>query len=238
MGRARFAAFLAVACLALLVSASAADRAQARDCGSLPVKAKVLSKYGENYALAYTKKLPVYVQTKGPVIHNWQIQVYTFQGFKLGESKRYGDFGVGDKGRAKLRFPMQAGKYTLVIKGTVAGCGEIQLAKVIKFRDCRDSLPIKFPEKPGGRAADYGAYLSVKLQTRGPVVRKLTGRVYSFSGKFYGRGKLGVLFGTAFLHNRLKRPLQAGGYSLVVEGRIDQPRECGPKTKTAVLKFK
>jgi len=70
------------------------------------------------------------------------------------------------------------------------------------------------------------------------VIRKLTGSVYSFDGKLYGRGKLGVLFGTAFLHNRLKRPLQAGGYSFVVEGRIDQPRECGVKSTTAVLKFK
>jgi hypothetical protein len=220
------------------VAVAAPDAAQARGCGKLPVKAKVLSKYGENFALQYTKKVPVYVETKGPTIHDAQIQLYTFQGFRLGKSKRLGDFAVGAKGRAKLKFPMQAGKYTLVVKGTVAGCGELQMAKVVRFRDCRDKLPLKFPNKPGGNAADYGAFLSVGLETRGPVIRKLIGRVYSFDGEFFGKGKLGVLFGTAVLHNRLRKPLQAGGYSLIVEGRIDQPRECGTKSTSTVLKFK
>lgn len=233
------------ACLVALalVAAAAAVLAQppdasARSCKQLPVKAKVLSKFGDRYALEYTKKVPVYAETRGPTIRNWQIQIYTFQGFKLGESKKLGDFSIGDKGRAKLRFPMQAGKYTLVIKGTVAGCGELQRTKVVSFRDCREKLPIKFPDRPGGQAADYGGFLSVQLETRGPVIRKLTGRVYSFDGELFGRGRLGVLFGTAFLHNRLSKPLQAGGYSLVVEGRIDQPHECGIKSTNAVLKFK
>lgn len=233
------ATFLAAALAGFVVTAgSAPAEAAAHGCGRLPVKAQVLSKFGERYALQYTDKVPVYVQTRGPTIRNWQIQIYTFDGFRLGRSKRLADFSVGAKGRAKLKYPMQAGKYTLVVKGTVAGCGELERTKVIKFRDCRDSLPLKFPERPGGSAADYGAYLSVKVQTRGPVVRNLVGRVYSFDGRFFGKSRLGVLFGTAFMSNRLRRPLQTGGYSFLVEGRIDQPRECGDKSKTAILKFK
>ena len=224
--------------VAALAAAAVPDSSEARGCRKLPVKAKVLSKYSENYALQYTDELPVYVETRGPTIRNAQIQLYTFEGFRLGRSRKLGDFGVGIKGKAKLRFPMQAGRYTLVVKGTVAGCGELQVAKVVRFRDCRETLPIKFPDRPAGNAADYGGFLSVELETRGPAIRNLVGRVYSFDGEFFGKGSLSVLFGTAFLHNRLRKPLQAGGYSFVVEGRIDQPRECGTKSKSTTLKFK
>ena len=233
-GTAFLAAIAAVCCLL-----GAAPSAQARDCdGSLPAKAKVLSRFNDRYALQYKDELPVYVETKGPRINDVVVQIYTFDGFKLGESKELGDFDIGIKGKVALRFPIQAGKYTVVVTGTVAGCsGYQQVFKIARFKACRTKLPLAFPGRPGGNAADYGGFLSVPVRTRGPAIRNLKGTLYSFEGARFGKGSLDVLFGSAVIDSELTRRLEPGGYTLVVSGLIDQPRECGRKTAQTTMQF-
>ena len=228
---------LAAACGLLALAAPAA---QARDCdGSLPAKVKVLSRYSERYALQYEEKAPVYVETRGPRINNVVVQIYTFDGFKLGESEQLGDFDVGITGKVELRFPMQAGKYTVVVTGTVAGCpGYQQLFKIVRFKGCRTKLPLAFPQKPRGSSSDYEGFLSIPLRTRGPAVRNLKGRLYGFDGGLFGKSSLKVLFGTAIMDNKLTQPLQPGGYTFVVSGLLDQPRQCGPKSAQVTMKFR
>ena len=130
--------------------------AEAR-CGErLAATYNVQSRYPKLYASQYKKRVKVNVTTHhGPLVE-WQVQLYTFQGKLLGQTKRKRALNNSDTVRVDLKFPMQPGKFTIVIKGYPRGCrAESQMADVVRFSDCTDRLPVKFPEKPGGVAADY-----------------------------------------------------------------------------------
>ncbi len=107
--------------------------------------------------------------------------------------------------------PMQPGRYTLVVKGTVGGCGELERDHVVNFRGCLNSLPISFIDKPGGTAADYGRYLSVKIAPK-PVwapLKDIRGTLSNFEGDVYGTAGAATwqrkLIGEQFLDFKLKR---------------------------------
>jgi hypothetical protein len=232
------AAAIAAAALAIVALGGPAS-APAQSCGPLPVKATVVGKFSRNYALQYRKRVPIQVTTKGPRITGWKVQIYTFGGFRLGHSKRYSVLGGTRHTKVPLKFPMQPGQFTVVVKGTVAGCGELELDKVVKFRDCVNKLPVHFPDKPRGFAADYGHYVSLKIEpTKNHVIKKLRGRLYNFHGKRFGSSRLHILFGTQFMNNLLSRTLVRGNYTFIVSGLVDQPRACGPKSKQVVLRFR
>ncbi len=207
--------------------------------GGLPASGKVVGDFAKPYASAYEKKVPIYVETDGPALSNVHVELYTFDGVKLGESKEFGDFSVGDTGRVKLRFPMQAGKFTLVIKGVAEGCSnERERSQVIRFHECSDALPLEFPQRPHGQASDYGGYVSVRVRTAGVTVRELRGTLSDLDGRIFGRSRLKALFGTATLDNRLTRGLEPGSYSFTVSGFPDQPRKCGRKQTSVSLRFR
>ncbi len=214
-------------------------------CGKLKVRSEVVSRYPKVFANQYEKKLKVSVQRGGSAVRDWRVQLYTFGGFLLGQSEIDKKMSSTDTATMKLKLPLQPGKYTLVTKGTVGGCGELELDEVVTFRDCLNKLPIEFVDKPGGTASDYGRYLSVKIQPK-PVWAPLVdiyGTLSNFDGDVYGKAELPSdgrkLIGQQSLNFKLKSGgLDSGGYSVFVSGKARQPRSCGDLSKSATLKFK
>ena len=217
------------------------DTAEAR-CGErLAAKYSVQSRYAKLYASQYKKRIKVNVTTHhGPLVE-WQVQLYTFQGKLLGQTKRKRALNHSKTVRVDLKFPIQPGKFTIVIKGYPRGChSESQLADVVRFADCTNRLPVKFPDKPGGVAADYAGFLSLPIESRnGALIKHPETEVYSSSGEFFGRSIDGYkrLFGRLTFNNKLTKSLRAGEYTVVLYGRLDQPKECGNKTAQTVLTF-
>jgi hypothetical protein len=138
--------------------------------------------------------------------------------------------------------PLQVGAFTLVLTGEPnrnRSCGPKQATRVLRFRACAATLPVTFPDLPGGRAADYGGYLSVAIRSRGPLIGDLRSAVYGVDGTLLGRTpRLSALFGLKLLDHKLVRPLQPGSYTVVTDGMIDgQPRSCGRTTALAKVTF-
>ena len=231
-----------VAGCALLALALAPQAAHARCVTRLPVKVSLPDGL---YAVAYTKQLRVRVNPRGVRIRNLRAELYTFSGRLMGVSPRRRSARVVAtlKVRLKRLFrPLQVGGYTLVLTGepnASRSCGPKQAFRVLRMRACRNTLPITFPFLPGGRAVDYRDYLSVPVRSNGQVIRDLHSTVFGFDGSLLGRAPdLLALFGERSLDHRLAHPLRPGGYTLVVEGWIDeQPRACGPKRAQATMTF-
>lgn len=233
------AAGLAVALLAL-----APQAAQARCITRLPVK---VSLPDGPYALAYAKQMRVRVNPRGGVrIRKLRAELYTFSGTRMGVSGYRG--AVRNVATLKLRLrrlfrPLQVGSFTLVLTGepnASRSCGPKQAIRLMRMRACRTTLPVTFPKLPGGKAADYGDFLSVPVRSDGRVIRDLRSAVYAFDGSLLGRaGSLRALFGEQTLDHRLQRSLSPGSYTVVVEGLIaEQPRACGPKRAQATMTFR
>lgn len=214
-------------------------------CGALKVRTQVISKYPKAFAAQFDEKLRIAVNRGRSRVRNWQVQLYTFSGFLLGESDVDKKMEADDKAAIKLRLAVQPGSYTLVTKGEVRGCGEVERDEVVKFRGCLRKLPIDFVEKPGGTAADYGRYVSVKIAPK-PAwapISDVYGTLSSFNGDVFGKAELPhgrrKLIGRQFLDFKLKSGgLRSGGYSLYVAGKARQPRSCGDLSKSTTLRFK
>lgn len=213
-------------------------------CGKLKVRPQVVSRFPKVFANQYEKKLKVSVNRGRGAVRDWRVQLYTFGGFLLGESEIDKRMSSSDTATMKLRVPIQPGKYTLVTKGTVRGCGEVERDEVINFRDCLNKLPITFVDKPGGTAADYGRYLSVQIAPK-PVWAPLVdihGTLSNFNGDVYGKAELPrgqrKLIGQQSLDFELKSGgLDSGGYSVYISGKARQPSSCGDLAKSTVLNF-
>jgi hypothetical protein len=197
------------------------------------------------YAAGYTKTVRVRVSPRGARIRNLQAAVYTFGGQRMAVSgrRRAVRFVATLKMRLGRIFrPLQVGMFTLVLTGEPnrsRSCGPKQATRVLRFRACTDKLPVTFPKLPGGRAADYGAWLSVPIRSTGAVIRDLRSSVFAFDGSLVGRAPgLPALFGELSLDHPLARPLTPGGYTVIVSGLIaDQPRSCGRKSAQATMAF-
>ena len=215
--------------------------AEAR-CGErLAAKYSVKSRFPKLYASQYKKRLKVNVTTHhGPLVE-WQVQLYTFQGKLLGKTKRKRALNHSRTVRVDLKFPIQPGKFTIVIKGFPRGChSESEMSDVVRFSDCTNRLPVKFPSRPGGVAGDYGGFLSVPIESRGgALIKNPETEVYSSSNEYFGSDIDGYkrLFGRLTFNNKLTRTLRPGTYTVVLYGRLDQPRECGSKTAEVELTF-
>jgi hypothetical protein len=226
---------------ALLLAAGAPQAAGAACLTRLPVR---VSLPDGNYAATYTKQVRVRIAPEGARIGNLQVSLYTFSGRRMGISKarRAARSAVTLTLPLDRVFrPLQIGGFTLVVTGEPnldPSCGPKKATRVLRFRDCRDKLPVTFPKKPGGKAADYEGYLSVPIRSDGPLIRELTSTIYSFDGRLVGRSTLAALFGQQTLDHVLLAPLAPGGYNIIVEGLIDdQPSSCGRKTAQATMTF-
>jgi hypothetical protein len=247
--RARFAALaaaIALAAAALLAGlpGGSGPATAIAGCGKLNAEPRIVSRYAKPFADQYDKKLSVAVERGRAAVTGWRVQLYTFGGYLLGESKPDERMAKSDVARMRLRVPLQPGKYTLVTKGTVRGCGEVERDQVVSFRDCLEELPIKFVTKPGGTASDYRGWVSLKIAPK-PLWAPLgdvRGTLTSFAGDIYGRAELPrgerKLIGTQTLDFKLKSGgLQPGGYTVNVTGKARQPRSCGDLSKSTVLQF-
>lgn len=233
---------VAAAAGALLLAVIAPQAAAAACVTKLPVR---VSLPDGNYAATYTKTVRVRVVPEGVRVRNLQASLYTFSGRLMGISKarRSARSAVTLSLVLESLFrPLQIGGFTLVVSGEPnadRSCGPKKVTRVLRFKDCQDKLPVTFPKKPGGKAADYDGYLSVPIRSDGPLIRNVTSSVYSFAGALVGQAPpLLSLFGQQTLDNVLLSPLRPGGYNIIVEGLIDdQPSSCGRKTAQATMTF-
>jgi hypothetical protein len=238
----------AVTAAALLACAWPAGGVPARAeaaCGSLKADPVVVSSYPKAFAGQYDKRMKVAVERGRERVRDWRVELYTFGGFLVGKSRFDKSMSRRDHASVSLRLAIQPGKYTLVTKGEVRGCGLIERNDVVAFRGCLKKLPVKFLDKPGGTAADYGKYLSMEIEPK-PIwapITQIRSTLSSFDGDIFGRAELPPgqrkLIGRQFLHHRLKSGgLQPGGYTVTVTGKARQPRSCGSLSRTTSLSFK
>ncbi|HTR75116.1 MAG TPA: hypothetical protein VMH33_07630 [Solirubrobacterales bacterium] len=214
-------------------------------CGVLPVSVRVKTKFPQVYARQYKKAIPVELTNRGGYrVGGLYVQVYTFGGLRLGSSPAVGNLRAGNTKQTtiKLGFPIQTGKVTFVVKGTNKGCppGE-SISHVVAFHSCKTQLPLTFPNPPGGFASDYGEYLSVPAEAEeGQAIFHARSRVYKFDGQFVGEDidHYSLIYGKVTFNNRLRRRLAKGGYTMVVTGRLNQPKSCGAKTAQVSMGFK
>ncbi len=215
-------------------------------CGGIRADVQAVSKFPRPFASQYQKKLRIQVLNRTGNVKRWHLELYTFSGFYLGKSKEKSWLEWGDKAAIKLRQGLQPGPYTVVVKGEVLGCGESETSGTVKLKNCLNKLPIHFFNKPQGLASDYnrGGYVSIGVEPKSAwaPIKQLHSTLSDSDGVVYGEAELPKgqrkLIGQAYLNNKLKRELKPGDYSVYVTGKAPQPRECGDKSKTAVLEFK
>jgi hypothetical protein len=236
-GRRRALLGLVVSTWLLALGWGSASAAEAQGCITrLAVSVSLPSPF----AAAYPSSVGVGLSTTGRTIRDVRASLYTFAGDQIATG-RLPVLSGSRTLKMKLAFaPLQQGSYTLVVTGEPnanPSCGPKKLVEVVTFRGCITGLPLKFVSPPGGTASDYGGYLSLTVQSAGPLIRHLEGAVYDADGTVFGQGTLNALYGQASLDLRLDRPLVAGDYSVVVAGLIQQPPSCGPKTIQIDLHF-
>ena len=213
-------------------------------CGVLPISVAVRTKFSKPYAVQFSREMRVALTNEGGYkIGGLQVQLYTFAGFKLGNSAALGGLRPGRTMGAtvNLTTPMQPGKVTVVVKGANKGCSLDEISHVVTLFPCRTRLPLSFPGKPGGYASDYGDFLSVSAQVRGgEAIRYPRSRVYDSNGDLIGTdvNRYRVIYGGVGFDNHLSRPLDRGRYTMIVRGWLNQPASCGPKTAQVTMGFK
>lgn len=197
------------------------------------------------FAGSYRGSIKLAVSTNGPPIRNLTGTLYTFSGVPIATGKfRHTIFSTNDLTlKLKRGFPvLQAGSFTLGLFGEPnanPSCGPKHTFKVIRFLPCLTTLPITFPNLPGGRASDYGSNLTINVASKGFVMRNVNVSLSTFAGDSVGSKHFNVLFGEVTPTFNIPGGLQPGGYTVFVSGVIkDQPASCGPKTAKAVMTFK
>lgn len=226
----------------VLAAPQAAQAAQAGCITRLPAK---VSLPDGPYAAAYKEQIRVRVSSRGPRIRNLRAELYTFSGQRLGTSPRRRALRVATTLKLRLSDvfgPLQVGGFTLVLTGEPnrdRSCGPKQTSRVLRFRACNDKLPVTYATLPGGRASDYGGYLSVPIRSNGPLIRDVRSSVYGFDGQLIGAApSLGALFGQQMLDHVLDQPLLPGRYNVITDGVIgEQPRSCGRAKAQATMMF-
>jgi hypothetical protein len=107
---------------------------------------------------------------------------------------------------------------------------------------CITRLPIKVSLPDGPYALAYTKHVRVRVEPRGPRIRNLRGELYSFSGRRMGisppRRAVRRVATLKLRLERIFRPLQPGGYTLVLTGEPNVSRSCGPKQATRVLRVR
>jgi hypothetical protein len=223
-----------------ILGSSAGSQAQGGCITKLPLSWSVSS----HYAAAWNRTLRISVRTHGATISRLSVSLSTFGGVQLGSgSLKFALTGTASI-TIKLRYPMQAGKFTLYFYGfpnANPSCGPKHLGTVLHLTGCTGTLPVHFVSAPEGNAADYGSYYSFDVEPiGGRLLRGLAASLSTFDGTLVGKTKIPVLFGQ--LHVSI--PLRAAiaplptKYTLDVSGFTPgRPRSCGAVQAPRTLSF-
>lgn len=196
------------------------------------------------FAGAYKRTVPVIVVTQGPPIRNLTATLYTFGGVKIASGSFKATIFSSNQLKLQLQKgfrPMQAGAFTLALFGEPnadPSCGPKHTYKVVHFLPCLTTLPVTFPNPPGGKASDYSGSLSVNVQSKGFVLGDVNVSLSTFSGTALGSRSFKTVFGEVTATFNLPGGVQPGGYTLFVSGGVQgMPASCGAKTAKTVLTF-
>jgi hypothetical protein len=228
-----------VPALAILAAVALPAPAMAGCVKRLPVSYSFASEFAGDYP---GRSVTVRVWSKGPAIRHLQVKLYTFGGDLLGSGRAGTPVAKARTVRMRMRYALQPGRYTLGVEGEPnrsAACGPKQIFRVVRFRGCVTTLPLTFPDKPTGAAADYNGALSVDIAAAGELLRNVDVSLSNAAGQLLGQRHFGVLFGTRAASFDLPDGLAPGDYTLLAKGEIDaQPASCGPKSTTTTLSFR
>ncbi len=228
---------LVSAVLAFGALAIAPEPSFARCINTLPVT----NSFPSDYAASYSKTLPITVRTRGPAIRKLEAKLYTFGGDLLGRERAKRTVRNATTLRMRLRFPMQPGRYTLTLFGEPnadPSCGPKHTFRVVRFRDCPLRLPVTFPQLPRGRAVDYGGLMTVRVASKGPLLRDVDVTLSRFDGTQLGVKRFRTLFGTVAANFSFSGGVPPGDYSVSVRGRISrQPESCDDATASTTLRL-
>lgn len=227
-------ALTAAAFLVAIPVAFACDGGSHESAGGCLSKLPVTHAFKSSYSASHQGKRTMKLQliSEGSAIHHVKAEIYTFSGELVAKSRLYrGQFSRSKTIKLKLRYrSMQTGKYTLVVTGEPnhnRSCGPKRYQRVVEFYDCPKSLPVTFPNPPAGNARDYGGWLTVTLEPTGAVLRNVIVELYDADGNFFGRKRLGALYGTAQVPIELRHKLVDGVYTVIVTAPGTVPRRCG-----------
>lgn len=221
-------------------SSLAAAPASAESCVTrLPLRITLPSSFAASYTRGF---VPVRIASNGPTIRFARIGIYTFGGLRVAYAVVPGIVTGRERVVSlRLRFGrMQAGRFTLYASGEPnanRSCGPKNTSRVQTFRGCPPTLPVSFPTPPGGVARDYGGYLSVQVHSLGVLLDSLDMTVYDFAGNLVGESTQPILFGDSTFDNPLTVPLQPGGYTVLLDGRVRSAPACGLRRARLVIGF-
>lgn len=115
------------------------------------------------------------------------------------------------------------------------------LAPQVAGARCITRLPVKVSLPDGPYAVGYTSKLRVRVRPR-VRIRNLRAELYTFSGQRMGvsaRRRAARVVATLNVRlGRIFRPLQVGGYTLVLTGEPNASRSCGPKQAFRVVKMR
>jgi hypothetical protein len=107
---------------------------------------------------------------------------------------------------------------------------------------CITRLPVKVSLPDGPFAVAYTRQLRVQVNPRGVRIRNLKAELYTFSGVRMGvspRRRAARVVATLKVRlGKIFRPLQVGGYTLVVTGEPNASPSCGPKQAFRVVRMR
>ena len=121
----------------------------------------------------------------------------------------------------------------------VAAAVALALTPQAAHARCITRLPVQVTLPDGPYAVAYTKELQVRVRPRGVRIRKLRAELYTFSGVRMGvsayRRAARVVATLRVRLGRIFRPLQVGGFTLVLTGEPNANRSCGPKQTFRVL---
>ena len=116
------------------------------------------------------------------------------------------------------------------------------LAPQVAGARCVTRLPVKVSLPDGPYAVGYTTQVRVRVNPRGVRIRNLRAELYTFSGERMGvssRRRAARIVATLKVRlGRIFRPLQVGGYTLVLTGEPNASRSCGPKQAFRVVRMR
>lgn len=103
---------------------------------------------------------------------------------------------------------------------------------------CITRLPVEY-SFPSDFAGSFERRLPITIATKGPPIRNLEAKLYTFGGALLGQTRrTSTLTSSRRLTMRLRYPLQPGRFTLTLFGEPNRSRSCGPKHLFRTVRFR